>query len=35
MVIFVPDGDDTDPTRKARFYDETHDYLSGLGIQQI
>src|SRR5688572_30571654 len=29
MVIFVPDGDDTDPTRKARFYDETHDYLSG------
>jgi hypothetical protein len=33
MVIFVPPGDDTDPTRVAKFYDETYDYLADLGIR--
>ena len=32
MVIFVPPGDDADPTRNAALYDQTYTYLSGLGI---
>ena len=32
MVIVVPAGDASDPTRKAAFYDPTYRYLSGLGI---
>jgi len=34
MVIFVPDGNPSDPTRPATFYDATYDYLRGLGIGQ-
>lgn len=34
MAIFVPQGDDSDPTRAPRFYDETYDYLRSLGIAQ-
>ena len=32
MVIFVPPGDDADPTRNASLYDPIYTYLSGLGI---
>ena len=32
MVIFVPPGDDSDPTRQPRFYDETFNYLVELGL---
>jgi hypothetical protein len=32
MVIFVPEGDATDPTRAPTIYDETFAYLSGLGM---
>jgi hypothetical protein len=32
MVIFVPPGDDSDPTRPREFYDSTFNYLSGTGI---
>lgn len=32
MVIFVPPGETTDPTRSPTFYDETFHYLAGLGI---
>lgn len=34
MVIFVPPGDGSDPTRAPSFYDETYAYLSRLGIEQ-
>jgi hypothetical protein len=34
MVIFVPEGNPSDPTRAASFYDATFDYLRGLGIVQ-
>lgn len=34
MIIFVPNGDKSDPTREPRFYDETYSYLAGLGIPQ-
>lgn len=32
MVIFVPQGDDTDPTRPRSFYDETHEFLVQCGL---
>lgn len=32
MVIFVPPGDPSDPTRKPDYYDGTYDYLAGLGL---
>ena len=32
MVIVVPEGNDQDPTRPPRFYDETFEYLRSLGI---
>ncbi len=32
MVIFVPRGSDTDPTRDPAFYDSTFSYLRSVGI---
>jgi len=32
MVIFVPPGDEDDPTRTPVFYDEPYEYLAGLGV---
>jgi hypothetical protein len=34
MVIFVPPGESSDPTRKPAFYDQTYDYLTGLGLPE-
>src|SRR5436190_23260839 len=35
MVVFVPPGETSDPTRLPAFYDSTFDYLSDLGIPEI
>jgi len=35
MVIVVPDGDPTDPTRAAQLYDPTFDYLQSVGIKVL
>lgn len=35
MVIFVPPGDQADLTRAPALYDQTHAYLSGIGIPQV
>ena len=35
MIIFVPQGSDTDPTRPREFYDGTYDYLRRLGIRKL
>ena len=32
MVLFIPPGDPSDPTRLPEFYDETFRYLAGVGI---
>ncbi|TWO71124.1 DUF2075 domain-containing protein [Caenimonas sedimenti] len=32
MVIVVPEGDESDATRSALFYDGTFNYLSGMGF---
>lgn len=35
MVIFIPPGDNNDPTRSPAFYDSTFDYLKDVGIPVI
>lgn len=35
MVIFVPPGDESDPTRDPAFYDATYEYLVGVGVPDI
>lgn len=35
MVIVVPEGDATDPTRHCSYYDATYDYLRGIGIEAL
>jgi hypothetical protein len=32
MVIFVPPGDSSDPTRSPEYYDSTFNYLTEIGI---
>ena len=32
MVIFVPPGDERDPTRTPAICDETDEHLAGLGL---
>jgi DUF2075 family protein len=35
VVIFVPEGDVEDDTRKSEFYDGTFNYLKEIGIEEI
>ena len=35
MVIFVPEDDLKDTTRRSKFYDETYCYLKDIGIKVI
>ena len=35
MVIYVPRGDSSDPTRAPAYYDSTHRYLTELGIAEL
>lgn len=35
MVIFVPPGDPSDPTRSPKYYDSTFQYLAELGIPAL
>jgi hypothetical protein len=35
MVIYVPKGDASDPTRCPRLYDSTYRYLAELGITEV
>jgi DUF2075 family protein len=35
MVIFVPPGDESDPTRQPAFYNDTYRYLTDLGVSEI
>lgn len=35
IVILIPEGDDTDETRKRDWYDRTYNYLKGIGILVI
>lgn len=35
MVIFVPNGNDADETRKCQYYDRTYHYLTSVGICEL
>ena len=35
MVIFVPEGSASDPTRRREFYDDTYRYLTSIGIDVV
>ena len=35
LIIFIPEGEITDPTRNPDFYEGTYTYLKGLGIKEI
>lgn len=35
MVIFIPQGEETDITRSASYYDETYHYLKSIGIKEL
>jgi hypothetical protein len=35
MVIYVPQGDSSDPTRSPEFYDSTYRYLTEVGIPKL
>jgi len=35
MIIFVPEGNDNDATRKSEFYDPTYHYLKEIGLHCI
>ena len=35
MVIFVPPGEASDPTRSPRYYDATYGYLRDVGISEL
>ncbi len=35
MIIFIPEGDDNDETRKNEYYDGTYGYLKSLGISEL
>jgi hypothetical protein len=35
MIIFVPPGDRSDPTRLPEFYESTYLYLRGIGIPSL
>lgn len=35
MILFIPEGDESDKTRKPKFYESTVDYLKACGIPEI
>ena len=35
IVVLIPEGDDTDTTRKREWHDRTYNYLKGIGIPEI
>jgi len=35
VVIFIPEGDVNDATRKPEFYDGTYNYLKEIGLEEI
>lgn len=35
MIIVVPEGSDEDASRRREYYDQTYEYLKGLGMLEI
>ena len=34
MIIFIPHGSETDPTRPHEYYDGMYNYLKNIGLQE-
>lgn len=35
MILFIPEGDDDDPTRSCEFYDPTFNYFKDIGFHVV
>jgi len=35
MVIFVPPGEEADPTRAPAFYNDTYECLTAVGVAEV
>jgi len=35
MVVFVPPGDESDPTHLPALYNDTYEYLTRLGVDEV
>jgi hypothetical protein len=35
LIIFIPKGDEDDSTANPSFYDETFNYLKGIGLKEV
>ena len=35
LTIFIPKGEENDPTRIPTFYDETYEYLKENGLKEV
>ena len=35
MIIFIPHGSETDPTRPHEYYDGIYNYLKNIGLQEL
>jgi hypothetical protein len=35
MVIWIPEGSESDNTRQKEFYDGTYQYLKSIGINEL
>jgi superfamily I DNA and/or RNA helicase len=35
LIIFIPEGNEKDYTRKREYYDGTYNYLKSIGIKEI
>ena len=35
LIIYIPKGNDKDPTRQEIYYGRTYDYLKKIGIEEV
>ena len=35
LIIYIPEGDDEDPSRLTEYYEGTYQYLKHVGIKEI
>ena len=35
LIIYIPEGDEEDPSRLTEYYEGTYQYLEHVGIKEI
>lgn len=35
LIIYIPEGNDDDPTTHSSLYNETYEYFKSIGIEEI